>query len=353
MGPPALPSRSVPGPSQRGSHPALDVLELWVHDLKGARDLLTTMFGFEQVGTELPTSAGEEAACLASGGVRLVLRHGISPESPIARHVAVHGDTVGDVGLTCEDPDGIADRARARDLDVAGDDNGWRIDVAGGGTICHTVRRNPLLSPAPESRGAPRMLGVDHIACCLPSGTAAEVATVYEEVFGLERVDVGDSAQVGDEVSGMRSFVLRSELGFTVVLTEPVRTGGTGQTQRFIDAHAGPGVQHAAIAYDDIYGAVEALSSRGVEFLRIPPAYYDDARRRLSDPPLPWDSLRRLQILVDGDDGGMLFQLFSRPITARGTFFIELIQRNGAAGFGANNVRALFAAVDAANRERT
>src|SRR5262249_9219416 len=151
---------------------------------------------------------------------------------------------------------------------------------------------------------------------------------------------------VGGDAVGMRSTVLRCGAGLTVVLTEPASAGGTGQTQRFIDAHAGPGVQHAAIELDDICAAVETLRSRGVDFLPAPPGYYPAAKERVGDPSIPWDELERLDILVDADEDGLLFQLFTRPVVGRGTFFFELIQRSGASGFGANNVRALFAAVE-------
>jgi len=336
---------------QRGPHVALDVLELWVRDLSRTEHLLTTTFGFEPLDERLRSGPDEEVACVACGRVTVVLRQGTSPESPIDRHVAVHGDTVGDLALLCGDAGGLVERARAHGLDVSGEGDCRRIDLTGDGTICHSVRQNRLVSSQRETLGAPRMQAVDHVTHCLSSGTAESVAKAYEEVFGLQRVDVGDLEQVGGDMTGMRSIVLRSPLGFTVVLTEPASPAGTGQTQRFIDAHAGPGVQHAAFAYDDLCAAVGALRSKGVNFLPAPGGYYEQSRERLSDVPLSWDALQRLDILVDADDDGLLFQLFTRPITDRGTFFIELIQRSGASGFGANNVRALFAAVDAAMRE--
>jgi 4-hydroxyphenylpyruvate dioxygenase len=166
--------------------------------------------------------------------------------------------------------------------------------------------------------------------------------------LGLGRIDVGEAEEVGGEAAGMRSAVLRSGSGFTVVLTEPISQASTGQTQRFVDAHAGPGVQHAALAYDDLVTAVESLRFKGVQFLPIPSEYYEQAQQRLPHRSIPWDALRRLGILVDADEQGLLFQLFTLPLTDRGTLFFELIQRSGGIGFGANNVQALFAAVQAA-----
>jgi 4-hydroxymandelate synthase len=188
---------------------------------------------------------------------------------------------------------------------------------------------------------------VDHVAYCLPWGSAEPAAQAYEDVFGLRRIDTDSFDGIGDDGTGMRSIVLRSGLDFTVVLTEPLTPDGTGQTQRFVDAHAGPGVQHIALDFRDLIAAVKSLRLAGVEFLPIPADYYDRAAERLGDLPVSWSELRGLEILADADDQGLLFQIFTLPVTERGTFFFEFIQRAGATGFGANNVRALFAAVHA------
>jgi 4-hydroxymandelate synthase len=332
---------------------ALHGIELWVGDLGAVRMLLTTAFGFEpRVGAadDLDGALDDaEVAVLGCGDVVMVLRQGESPESTIARHVASHGDTVGDVALACADPGAVVRRALDHGLDVFGSEDHPTIDLTGERTVCHSVRgARPRQARGPGMAGGSGIRGIDHVAYCLPWGTAERAARVYEVVFGLGRVDVGDSEMVGGDDVGMRSIVLRSRLGFTVVLTEPTSEGGAGQTQRFVDAHAGPGVQHAAIACDDLIATVESLRSRGVEFLAVPGRYFDDAQRRLCDQPVPWEALRRLEILVDCDEQGLLFQLFTRPLAGRPTFFFELIQRAGATGFGVNNVRALFAAVQAA-----
>lgn len=327
---------------------ALDTLEFWTGDLARTQHLLTTTFGFEPVDAGLRPGADEEAAALASGGVTMVLRQGTSPASPVARHVHAHGDTVADVALTAADPDAIAERALAHGLRVDRDGKVPRIDVSGHGTIWHSVRADKLIAAGEAARGPSSMQAIDHVTYCLPFGGAPRLAMAYEEVFGLERVEVGDARHVGGEVAGMRSVVLRSSLGFTVVLTEPATPAGAGQTSRFVEAHAGPGVQHAAVAYGDLCAAVASLRSRGVAFLPAPRGYYEHTQARLADRALEWDALQRLDILVDDDDDGLLFQLFTRPVADRGTFFFELIQRDGSSGFGANNVRALFAAVEAA-----
>ncbi len=332
----------------------LDTVELWVSNLERTKQVLTR-FGF----TDEATSEGrsdEDVARLVSGGVSLIVRQGTSDSSAIARHVAAHGDGVGDVNLVCDDIGALVDRALAHGLKTSTDGACAQIDLLGDGNILHTIRDRKI-SPSNPPNGDPglQMRAVDHVTYCLPFGSLNHVARAYREVFGLEPVDVGDCREVGDTVTGMQSVVLRSARGFTVVLTEPMSATSTGQTQHFVQQRAGAGVQHVAIAYDDLAAAVQSLRSNGVLFLAVPHEHLEHSHRRLHDRALPWDALRREEILVDADEEGLLFQLFTRPITDGSGFFFELIQREGATGFGAANVRALFAAVEASvphDRER-
>ena len=333
--------------AERGWPVELDLLELWVGDLAHTQRLLSTAFAFQPRDTPVRRGPDEQAVCLTSGTVSVIVRQGSSPDSPVARHVAVHGDTIADVALVCADPDAVAARALAHGLRVRDTAGTPTIDLFGDRTVCHSLRP-ARLGPGPlPARAGPEIRGIDHVAYCLPWGFTEPAARAYQMALGLTPVDVGDAEEVGGAAAGMHSVVLRSAAGFTLVLTEPVSRVSSGQTQRFVDAHAGPGAQHVALAYDDLCPAVESLRGRGVRFLPVPDDYYLQARQRLAQLPIPWAELRRLGILVDADDQGLLFQLFTRPLTARGTFFVELIQRAGAVGFGAHNVRALFAAVHA------
>lgn len=322
---------------------AIDTLELWVGDLDRKRHQFTSSFGFQEV-TPLNLAADNCAISLASGGVYIVVRQGTSESSPIARHVAEHGDTVADVGLRCSNVGELVELARDYGLAVLGPADRPTVDLLGDRTICHSL--GPARS-SPADAGSSVPQAVDHVAYCLPWGTADKVAQIYHDVFGMRRLESDSFDEIGGAEAGMRSIVMRSAGGFTAVLTEPASSAGSGQTQSFLDAHAGPGVQHVALRYDDLAAAVESLRSSGAEFLPIPGVYYERARTRVNNVLLPWETLQRLEILVDADHEGQLFQLFTRPIADRGTFFFELIQRAGATGFGVNNVRALFEAVQA------
>lgn len=329
----------------------LDVVELWVADLERTRDRLTTTLGFTTASTSAAPDRNERLAALVNGGVRVILREGSDPNNRVARHIATHGDTVADLSLQSPEPEAIARRAAAHGLHVFGPPTSPTVDMVGDGTIRHTVRAEPLRFDVAAAPPTHSMSRVDHFAYCLPRGSADTVADAYRQVMGLETMEADSFGSVGDPATGMRSIVLAGP-GLTVVLTEPLSETSTGQTQQFIDAHRGAGVQHAAIAYADLLTAIEELQRNGVEFLTIPALYYDQARQRLSDRTIAWEKLQRLGVLVDADHQGLLYQLFTRPITDRGTFFLELIQRAGATGFGANNVRALFEAVQASSPHR-
>jgi 4-hydroxymandelate synthase len=342
-------------PRSPGNRIAFDFLELWVRDLASAAHILLTQFGFEREETLSHLRAGEEAASFISGGVIVVVREGRSATSPIAKHVAKHGDGVGEIALVCDDVASIAERAFACGLKTSVEGESASIDILGDGTILHTVR--PRSAAAVSKSGAPRglipMRGADHVTYCLPYGTIERVARAYREVFALEDADMEQVGDIGDDDSGMRSKVLRSPGGFTVVLTEPMSATGWGQTQHFLRGHNGAGIQHVAIAYDDLVTAVHSLRSLGVPFLPVPIEHLERSHERLRDRPLPWSVLRREGILVDADRTGLLFQLFTCPVMPDGGFFFEFIQRAGATGFGAANVRGLFAALDVAmSRDR-
>ena len=318
---------------------AFDFLELWVRDLDSTAHILATQFGFAR-----EENADENAASFISGHVTVRVRQGTSSAGPIARHVATHGDGVGDIALVCDDVESLAARALAHGLKTSVDGESVRIDILGDETILHTVR--PQKAARGSDLGILPMRGVDHVTYCLPFGTMEHVARAYRDVFGLEPVEVEQGGDVGDDDNGMRSTVLRSPPGFTVVLTEPMSATGWGQTQHFLRSHAGAGVQHAAVVYDDLIAAVQTLRSRGVPFLSVPQEHLERSHQRLHDHALPWTGLRREGILVDADSAGLLFQLFTAPVTADSSFFFEVIQRAGATGFGAANIRGLFAALD-------
>jgi 4-hydroxyphenylpyruvate dioxygenase len=155
-----------------------------------------------------------------------------------------------------------------------------------------------------------------------------------------------NAEQISTQYSALRSTVLHSKAGIVMPVNEPAPGLRKSQITEYLEYFRGPGVQHIALATGDIVKAVDAMAGRSVRFLDMPSAYYDDARRRCGDFDLPWAELERLAIEVDKDSGGYLLQIFSETLADRPTLFIEIIQREGAKGFGEGNFKALFEAIE-------
>ena len=272
---------------------------------------------------------------LRHGGVRLLLTRQDAPGAA-AEFVGRHGDGVAGIGVVCDDPDASFARAVSEGARVlAGDERVIEVfdDFA--------LR---FVAAGPRVAADGMFEAIDHIAVCVPSGTLRPTVEFCERALGLRPV-FGEFIEVGPQA--MDSVVVQSDTGaVTFTLLEPCPDRQPGQIDAFLAAHAGPGVQHLALRTADIATAVRTLAAREVEFLTTPAAYYDDLGRRVGPTGVPVDVLRELNVLVDQDHGGQLFQIFTRSVHPRRTFFFELIERRGAATFGTANIRALYEAVE-------
>jgi len=286
---------------------------------------------------------------LRQGGIRITLSSALRADHPVAEFVRRHGDGVAVIALGCTDPAASLARALrhgARELGEPG-------LIAGFGDVA--LRLVPdtdtpdtdtpdAAGPAGDAPADPLLELLDHVAVCVPSGELAPAVQFCEAALGLERI-FGDYIEVGAQA--MDSSVVQSPSGrVTFTLLEPDTARQPGQIDTFLDANAGPGVQHLAFGTADIAGAVRTLRARGVGFLRTPGAYYDGLAARLGETAIPLPTLRELDLLVDQDHGGQLFQIFARSTHPRGTFFLELVERRGAGSFGTNNIKALYEAVE-------
>jgi 4-hydroxyphenylpyruvate dioxygenase len=177
-------------------------------------------------------------------------------------------------------------------------------------------------------------------------GRLDEWVAWYVDVLGFTEMRHFDAEQISTQYSALRSTVVHNGRGVTMPINEPAPGLRKSQIEEYLDAYDGPGVQHIALATPDIVGSVAALRERGVRFLSMPDAYYDDARQRLAGIDLPWSELQRLEIEADVDSGGYLLQIFTETVADRPTLFIEIIQREGATGFGEGNFKALFEAIE-------
>ncbi|MFE6054351.1 4-hydroxyphenylpyruvate dioxygenase [Kitasatospora sp. NPDC056446] len=280
---------------------------------------------------------GSRTIELRQGTIRLHLASAADPEHPVADYVARHGDGVAVLALGCTDPQAALERAERHGARVLDRDGAL---VAGFGDTA--LRFVPLRTaePVPE----PRLLDhLDHVAICLPAGGLATSVRFCEAALGFHTI-FEEYIEVGEQA--MDSKVVQSPSGgVTFTLIEPDTSRRPGQIDDFLTAHGGAGVQHLAFSTGDIATAVRTIRARGVEFLTTPGAYFDVLAERFGETAIPVEVLRDLNVLVDQDHGGQLFQIFARSTHPRRTYFLELIERQGAGTFGTANIKALYEAI--------
>ncbi len=169
----------------------------------------------------------------------------------------------------------------------------------------------------------------------------------YEEVMGFRNILTFDDEDISTEYSALMSKVMSNGNGFVKFpINEPAEGKKKSQVEEYLEFYNGEGVQHIAMATNDIVLTVRELMGRGVEFLRVPSTYYDDLLDRVGHIDEDLEPLKELGILVDRDNEGYLLQLFSKPVEDRPTLFFEIIQRKGAKSFGKGNFKALFEAIE-------
>ncbi|HLX91685.1 MAG TPA: 4-hydroxyphenylpyruvate dioxygenase, partial [Puia sp.] len=169
----------------------------------------------------------------------------------------------------------------------------------------------------------------------------------YEEVMGFRNILSFDDNDISTEYSALMSKVMSNGNGYVKFpINEPAEGKKKSQVEEYLEFYNGEGVQHVALATDDIIGSVTQLQDRGVEFLKVPSTYYDDLVSRVGKIDEDLEPLKELGILVDRDEEGYLLQIFTKPVEDRPTLFFEIIQRKGAKSFGKGNFKALFEAIE-------
>jgi 4-hydroxymandelate synthase len=342
----------------------VDHVGLAVGDLTRARAWWADLYGFREYAGPAPgaESAGARAACVGRADIRLLLTEGIAVGHPAAVYTRQHGDGVCDIALSTSDAEAAYREALRRGAATVAPprlrDGVVTASVTGFGDVTHTfVQRLPSTDPralpglvpfaaAPTAADEPTGLHtIDHFAVCLEAGQMLPTVAYYEQVLDFRTVFT-EHIVVGRQA--MNSIVVQSRSGtVTLTLLEPDPARDPGQIDQFLKDHGAPGIQHIAFATDDITREVSELSAAGVAFLPTPGAYYDQMPQRLAPVRHPADRLRELSILVDQDQDGQLFQIFTRSAHPRGTLFFEIIERVGARTFGSGNIRALYSAVEA------
>ena len=344
-----------------------DYVEFYVGNAKQASHYYRTAFGFQLVAYRGPETGTRDRASylLQQNKVRLIVTSPISPDHPAAAHVAKHGDGVRDIALWVDDAReafevAVERGARpAQQPTVLKDDAGEVVLAAihtYGDTIHSLVeRRNyrglfmPGFQPI-KPHYSPPPVGLQYVDHCVGNVELGAMNTwvkFYQDVMGFRNLISFDDKDISTEYSSLMSKVVASgndRIKFPI--NEPAQGRKKSQIDEYLEFYRGPGVQHLAIATDDIIQTVTALRDRGVEFLQVPKSYYDTVQERVGRIDEKLAQLKELGILVDRDDEGYLLQIFSKPVQDRPTLFYEIIQRKGAKSFGKGNFKALFEAIE-------
>jgi 4-hydroxyphenylpyruvate dioxygenase len=344
-----------------------DYIELYVGNAKQSAHFYRAALGFELKGYRGPETGCRGAASylLEQGKIRLVLTTAFDPASTIATHVQRHGDGVRDIAFWVDDARDAYAKAIARGAESAAEPAVQRDDqgevVIGAiktyGDTIHSIveRRNyrglfiPGFVPV-QSPFRPHGVGLNYVDHCVGNVELGKMNTwvaFYSNVLGFYNLLTFDDKDISTEYSALMSKVMSNGNGrIKFPINEPATGKKKSQIEEYLDFYRGPGVQHIAIATDDIVATVRELRSRGVEFLHTPDTYYETARDRVGPIDEQYSALRELGILVDRDDEGYLLQIFTKPVQDRPTLFFEIIQRKGAKGFGKGNFKALFESIE-------
>ena len=286
--------------------------------------------------------------------------------------MAAHGDGVIDLAITVPSASAAYEYAVAHGATslaepvIAEDEHGKVVlaAIATYGDTRHTlVERNDYAGPYLPGYGAaqpltaeqsgPFFTEIDHCVGNVELGKMNDWVEFYHRVMGFTNMKefVGDD--IATEYSALMSKVVADgsrKVKFPI--NEPAAGKKKSQIDEYLEFYGGPGVQHLALATDDIVGAVRGMKAAGVQFLDTPDSYYETLGEWVGDTRVPLQELQDLKILADRDEDGYLLQIFTRPVQDRPTVFFELIERHGSQGFGKGNFKALFEAIEREQERR-
>jgi 4-hydroxyphenylpyruvate dioxygenase len=351
-------------------------LRFLVGNARQAAHYYSTAFGMTCLAYRGPDTGHCESAeyVMAGGTVRFIMAGSVRAGTADAEHHARHGDGVVDVALRVPDVDaayGHAVRRGATGLDephdiqdahgsvrvaslaTYGDTRHTLVDASGyHGPFLPGYRAREPIAPGPER---PFFQAIDHVVGNVELGRMDQWVEFYRRVMGFTNM----AEFIGDDIATdysalMSKVVANGNRTVKFPLNEPAAGRRKSQIDEYLEFYGGPGVQHVALATDDILVSVDLMRAAGVEFLSTPDTYYEDhvLRNRIGTVRVPIDELQRRCILVDRDEEGYLLQIFTKPQQDRPTVFYELIERHGSQGFGKGNFKALFQAIEREQERR-
>jgi len=345
-----------------------DYVEFYVGNSKQAAHYYAQDFGFTPVAYLGPETGHRDrmSYMLQQDKIRFVLTSPMGPDGPIAEHVRLHGDGVKDLALWVDDAASAFEETTKRggvpirEPETLTDEHG-SVTVSAIGTYGDTIhtfvdRSNyngpflPGFRAIDDPDYVPTPTGLKYVDHCVGNvhlGDMNRFVQYYADVMGFKNLMSFDDEDISTEYTALMSKVMSNgneRVKFPI--NEPAQGKKKSQIEEYLDYYHGAGVQHIALATDDILATVSALRQRGIDFLHVPTTYYDELQGRIGEIDENLDELAKLGILVDRDPDGYLLQIFTKPIGNRPTVFFEIIQRKGARSFGKGNFKALFEAIE-------
>lgn len=344
-----------------------DYVELYVSNAKQAAHYYKTAFGFQSYaysGLETGNKT-KESYVVVQDKIRLVLSSPLNSNSEMGAHIDKHGDGVKVAALWVDDATYAYETAISKGAtsylapEKLSDEHGHvvRSGIHTYGEVVHIFveRKNYNGTFLPgykewKSDYRPTSIGlkyVDHMVGNVALGDMDKYVKFYEEVLGFAQIMSFDDNDISTEYTALMSKVVSNGDGkIKFPINEPAPGLKKSQVDEYLEFYEGAGVQHIAVATDDIIKTVSEMKARGVEFLDIPSTYYDVLLDRVGKIDEDIEPLRKLGILVDRDEDGYLLQIFTKTVNPRPTMFFEIIQRKGANSFGKGNFKALFEAIE-------
>lgn len=350
---------------------SIDSIEFYVGSAKQWAYFHEKAMGFRTVAYLGPETGVRDriSYLMQQGEVRLVFTGFLSRESEISRHVELHGDGVKDVSIDVNNMEETLSFIKENGVVTPGNvsrtkgDKGVmsRVELKTYGETVHSLRdygewESELPPGFTEMESIKNELGVrkvDHVVGNVEENKMDPWVNYYVKGLGFNQLMSFDDKDISTEYSALKSKVV--EYGGRKIIfpiNEPALGLKKSQIQEYLDYYETPGVQHIALATEDIIATVRRLKRNGIPFLETPGTYYDELEDRVGKIDEDIDTLRELNILVDRDDDGYLLQIFTQPIGDRPTFFYEVIQRKGATSFGKGNFKALFESIEREQEKR-
>jgi 4-hydroxyphenylpyruvate dioxygenase len=350
-----------------------DFIEFYVGNAKQAAHFYKSAFGFQSLAYAGPETGVKDRASyvLIQGKMRIMLTTPLKSSDPLNDHIKKHGDGVHSLALWVDDAYDAFEQTIKRGAKVYMEpttlkDEFGEVKMSGihtyGDTVHLFVERSNYTGPFMpgfvkwESNYNPSEVGLLYVDHCVGNVDWNQMnpwVKFYEDVMGFKNILSFDDNDISTEYSALMSKVMSNGNGYVKFpINEPAEGKRKSQVEEYLDFYEGEGVQHIAVATNDIVDTVTKLMSRGVEFLTIPTSYYDELIDRVGKIDEDIEPLKKLGILVDRDDEGYLLQIFTKPVEDRPTLFFEIIQRKGAKSFGKGNFKALFESIELEQAKR-